>query len=81
MVEWLQDSTRNYLSAPNNQYLHEVHRGFIKQKSGFIIPVHYKVNYSIFEEKFHVHFKNEKEFNDNFDFKIYLITDSKGVIK
>ena len=69
------------MQSEGNSYFKEVHKGFLKQKNGFIIPVMYKVTYSIFEEKFHVHFRHEKQFTDNLDLKIYIITDNKGLIR
>lgn len=35
------------MNDESNSYFRENHRGFIKQKNGFIIPVHYRVNYNI----------------------------------
>ena len=81
MNRWLNDSSKLYMESEGNCYFREVHKGFLKQKNGFIIPVMYKVTYSIFEEKFHVHFRHEKEFTDNLDLRIYIITDNKGLIR
>lgn len=69
------------MNNEGNKYFAEIHRGFIKQKNGFIIPVRYKIRYSVFEEKFYAFMNNEKEFNENLEFKIYIITDNKGIIK
>ena len=58
---WIKDSSRIFMTDQRNSYFREVHRGFIKQKSGFIMPVQYRVKYKVFEEKFAVYFKNERE--------------------
>lgn len=81
MTRWLGDSSRLYMKDAGNSYFRELHRGFVKQKNGFVVPVQYRVSYSIFEEKFHVAFRQEKEFSENLDFRMYVITDHKGVIR
>ena len=81
MLGWLDDESKMYMQDEGNRYFREVHKGFLKQKNGFIIPVYYRVKYNIFEEKFHVSFRNEKEFNENFEFKMYFITDHKGAVR
>lgn len=58
MQHWLNDSTKLYMNNESNSYFKQIHRGFIKQKNGFVIPIHYKINYNIFEEKFYVYITN-----------------------
>lgn len=58
-----------YFNAPND--------GFIKQKSGFIVPVIYNVKYNVVEEEFIVHFKLDVARTT----KCIFLTDSMGMIK
>ena len=48
MVEWLKDNNKKYMKDDSNKYFKNIHKGFLKQKNGFIIPVYYKVNYNVF---------------------------------
>jgi|LakMenEpi03Aug12_release.lakeMendotaPanAssembly.Ray.scaffolds.fasta_scaffold1516152_1 hypothetical protein len=48
MNKWLVDLSKVYMNDSKNKYFADIHTGFIKQKNGFIIPVRYKVKYSVF---------------------------------
>lgn len=64
-----ENSTSTYFNAPNE--------GFVKQKSGFIVPVVYTVKYNVVEEEFLVSFKLDTSRTT----KCLMLTDSMGMIK
>jgi hypothetical protein len=42
---WLHDDKKKVM-INNNSYMMNPHNGFIRQKSGFLIPVNYRVSYN-----------------------------------
>lgn len=46
---WIKDSSCIYMNDQKNQYFREIHKGFIKQKNGFILPVYYRVKYNVLD--------------------------------
>lgn len=43
---WLADDEKKILSL-NNEYITKPHSGFFRHKSGFIIPIDYRVSFNI----------------------------------
>ena len=80
IAAWSTDNERIYMDSPSNAYFLRPHRGFIRLKNGFITPIVYKVGYHIQEEKFQVAIRNIKMFSEQYESKLYIITDKKGII-
>jgi hypothetical protein len=53
------------------------HQSFIKQKSGFIVPVSYKLVFNPLEEVFMSHFRIECSYKNY----AYIISDANGIVK
>jgi len=77
---WITDENKKVL-VKNNDYMMNPHNGFLRQKSGFLMPVNYRVSFNTEENCFLTIIRPDPLAYTDFNCKIYIITNVAGAIK